>query len=89
MTFRIQNEKLFHLPAYLWDCIFLSLKTFLLLLNIYFCLFIYLFGCPGSWLWHMGLRSLTKDGTQAPCIGSPPWEPLDHEGSPGVAVLLI
>ena len=42
MTFRIQNEKLFHPPAYLWDCIFLSLKTFLLLLNIYFYPFIYL-----------------------------------------------
>ena len=66
MTFRIQNEKLFHLPAYLWDCIFLSLKTFLLLLNIY--LFIYLFGCPGSWLWHMGLRSLTKVEPRPPAL---------------------
>ena len=33
-------------------------------------MFIYLFGCAGSWLQHVGSTSLTRDGTQAPCIGS-------------------
>ena len=50
-------------------------------MKLYF--FIYLFGCTGScgtqdlhcnmwilYLWHVGSSSLTRDGTQAPCIGS-------------------
>ena len=42
------------------------------------------FSC-GLWdlyLWHVGSGSLTRDRTQAPCIGSMEFKPLDHEGSP-------
>ena len=32
--------------------------------------------------WHVGSKSLTRDQTQAPCIGSMGSEPLDHQGRP-------
>ena len=32
---------------------------------------------------HVGSSSLTRDRTQAPCIGSVESYPLDHQGSPG------
>ena len=31
---------------------------------------------------HVGSSSLTRDRTQAPCIGSSESQPLDHQGSP-------
>ena len=31
---------------------------------------IYLSGCTGSLLWHVGSSSLTKDRTRAPCTGN-------------------
>ena len=31
---------------------------------------------------HVGSSSLTRDQTQAPCIGSAESYPLDHQGSP-------
>ena len=30
----------------------------------------------------MGSSSLTRDQSQAPCIGGPESQPLDHQGSP-------
>ena len=33
-------------------------------------------------LWHVGSSSQTRDQTQAPCVGSPESQPLDHQGSP-------
>ena len=47
-----------------------------------FFLNIYLFGCTRSQLWHVGSSSLTRDGTQAVCIGSAGSQSLDHQGSP-------
>ena len=35
----------------------------------------------------MGSSSLTRDGTQAPCIGNTESWPLDHQGSPNSAFL--
>ena len=35
-----------------------------------------------SWLWRVGSSSLTRDRTQAPCIGTAESQPLDHQGSP-------
>ena len=35
-----------------------------------------------SSLWHAGSSSLTRDKTQAPCIGSTESQPLDHQQSP-------
>ena len=35
-----------------------------------------------SWGMHAGSSSPTRDGTQAPCIGSAESYPLDHQGSP-------
>ena len=32
----------------------------------------------------MGSRSLTRDGNQPPCIGSPESEPLDRQASPSL-----
>ena len=57
---------------------------------------IYLFCCAGSQLWHwdpqlqhadswlqhVGSSSLTKNRTQAPCLGSMGSQALDHQGSP-------
>ena len=48
----------------------------------FFLIFIYLFGHAGSWLWHVGSSSLTRDWTWAPCAGSTESEPLDHQDSP-------
>ena len=35
------------------------------------------------------LSSLTRDQTQAPCIGSVESQPLDHQGSPDVSLLYV
>ena len=40
-------------------------------------------------LWHGGSSSLTRDGTQAPCIGSTESQPLDHQGIPPCAHLKL
>ena len=55
-----------------------SIKQFI------FKILIYLFGHAGFQLWHVGSSSLTRDRTQAPCIGSADVQsqPLDHRGSP-------
>ena len=66
----------------------LFISLFFFLTFIYFI--IYLFGCVGSQLWHVGLfqlqhvesSSLTRDQTRAPSIGSAESQPLDHQGSP-------
>ena len=53
-------------------------------LKIFFLIYfesIYLFGCAGSYLWHVGSSSLTRDWTPAPLRWKQSW-PLDHEGSP-------
>ena len=42
-----------------------------------------------SWGMHAGSSSLTRDWTQAPCIGSAECYPLDHQGSPPSSVFLI
>ena len=43
----------------------------------------YLFiGCAGSQLWHAGSSSLTRDQTQAPCVGNVESQPLEQQGSP-------
>ena len=42
-------------------------------------LHIYLFGCAGSSLWHVGSGPLTTPG---PCMGSAESEPLGHRGNP-------
>ena len=36
----------------------------------FFFFTIYLFSCAGSLLWHVGSNSLTRNQTQAACIGS-------------------
>lgn len=41
-----------------------------------------LFGCPGSWLGHVRASSLSRDQTQAPCIGGWESQPSDLQGSP-------
>ena len=38
--------------------------------QFFLLILIYLFGCAGSWLQHVGSSPLTRDQTQAPCIGS-------------------
>ena len=38
---------------------------------------------------HAGSSSLTRDQTQAPCIGSGESYPLDHQGSPQLGGFLI
>ena len=44
-------------------------------------IFIYLFGCAGSQLQHVGSSSLTRDRIPAPCIRSAESQPLYHQGS--------
>ena len=44
----------------------------------FFLTSISLFGCAVSQLWQLGSGSLTRNGTQAPCIGSTESKPLDH-----------
>ena len=39
-------------------------------------------GMHDLYLWHVGSSFLTRDQTQAPGIGSPESQPLDHQGSP-------
>ena len=41
-----------------------------------------LFGYAWSSWWHVGSSSLTRDWTQAPCIGSTESQPQDHQWSP-------
>ena len=48
--------KLFHLYQKIWTFLFLK--------------YLFLVHCIGSWLWHFESSSLTRDRTQAPCIGS-------------------
>ena len=45
---------------------FLTINPVKLFFNICF----YLFGCAGSYLWHVGSNSLTRDPTRAPRIGN-------------------
>ena len=40
-------------------------------------------------MWHEGLSSLTRDQTQALCIGSMESQPLDHQGSPRIRVIIL
>ena len=47
-----------------------------------FLIFVYL-AAPGLYLHHVGASSLTKDQTQAPCIGS-----TDHRGRPSLGAAL-
>ena len=44
--------------------------------------------CSGSQLWHARSSFLTRDRTQAPCIGSMKSWPLDHQGSPLMLALI-
>ena len=48
---------------------------------------IYLFGCTGSQLWHMGSSFLTREQTEASCFGSTGSQPVGHQGSPRVPYL--
>ena len=54
-------------------------EPFLALLAIKKKIFIYVFGCAGSSLWHMGSSSLSRDGIQAPSVESA----VFTTGSPG------
>ena len=36
----------------------------------FFLIFIHLFACTGSSMWHMSSSSLTRDATQGLCIGN-------------------
>ena len=57
----------------------------LLLLLLFFILVVLGLGCGMRTLssgMHVGSTSLTKDQTQAPCIGSMESYPLHHQGSP-------
>ena len=42
-------------------------------------IFIYLFDCARSQLWHVRSSSLTRDRTWGPCIVSAETQPLDHQ----------
>ena len=48
----------------------------------FFNIYLYVLGCAGSLLRHVGSSSLPKDRTQVPCFGSKKSYPLDHQGSP-------
>ena len=50
---------------------------------------IYSPGCAGSELQHVGSSSLTRDQTQASCIGSSDSLLLDHQGSPSLYFLML
>ena len=54
-----------------WDYTNFTYLWWLYLYGFIFKIFIYLFGCARSWLWHVGSSSLTRAQTQAPCTGSP------------------
>ena len=54
--------------------------------SYYFYFFFFFFG---SSMWHMGPCSLSRDRTQAPCIGSMESYPPDHQGSPSLPLLLV
>ena len=56
---------------------------------LFFLIFIYLFGCSGSQLQHVGSSSLTRDRTWAPCTGSSESQPLDHQGIPRMMILIF
>ena len=56
----------------------------------------YLFGCSRSWLRHVNSQlqqvesnSLTRDRTQAPCIGSLESYPLNHQGRPEASLFKV
>ena len=51
-------------------------------------LFFYVSGCPNVSLWHVESRSLTRDWTLAPDIGSVSCYSLDHLGSPTCLCLI-
>ena len=68
-------------------CFISSITGFGVGLFIY--LFIFLFGCDGSYLWHVGSSSLMRDQTQAPCIGSTEFYSLAHQGSPNYTVFKL
>ena len=61
---------------------FSSVSLSITFFSFFFLNFIYLFGCSGSQLQHVGSSSLTRDRTWAPCTGSSESQPLDHQGSP-------
>ena len=56
-------------------------EPFLALLAIFKKIFIDVFGCAGSSLWHVGSSSLNRDGIQAPNIENAESSPLDHLGN--------
>ena len=41
----------------------------------------------GLYLWLVGSSSLTRNQTQAPCIGRAESQPLGHQGSPQIYIL--
>ena len=64
------------------SCWFFPLEISVNSIQFFFFNFIYLFGCSGSQLQHVGSSSLTRDQTWAPCAGSSESQLLDHQGSP-------
>ena len=50
---------------------------------------LFLFGCTGSYFWHVGSSSPTRDRSQFPCIGSVESQPLVHQGSPWAAGIFL
>ena len=71
-------------------------KAHLVSVNIlfFFLIFIFYLTVPGLSCGmkdlqsqHVGSSFLTRDPTQAPCIGNMESQPLDHQGSPSVNIL--
>ena len=54
-----------------------------------YLLIYFLFGCDGSYLWHVGSSSLMRDQTRAPCIGSTEFYSLDHQQSPNYTIFKL
>ena len=50
---------------------------------------LFLFGCTGSYFWHVGSSFPTRDRAQFPCIGSVESQPLVHQGSPWAAGIFL
>ena len=62
----------------------LDVSVLHLLLYIYIYIFFFLIYLTvlGFRCWHLSSNSLTRNRTQAPCIGTAESQPLDHQGSP-------
>ena len=58
------------LSSYMKSSLVLFSDYLFIYMYIYIYIYIYLFGCTGSSLWHVGSSFLTRDQTQASCVGS-------------------